>query len=342
MTGKGLALEEIVARLGGSLRGDGRLNVNGVGALASAGPDELSFLANPRYRMQLDTTRAGCVILRDQDAKACPTACIVTEDPYVYYARAAQLIVPAIPTRPGIHPEATVGASARVDPGAWIGPRAVVGEGAIIEAGAFVGPGCILDEDVEIGAHTRLLAGVTVLARARIGSGCTIHPGVVIGGDGFGIAWDGEIWIKVPQLGSVRIGDNVEIGANTTIDRGAIEDTIIEEGVKLDNLIQVGHNVRIGAHTVIAACTGISGTTTIGSKCQIGGQVGFAGHLTIADGTIVTGKTFVNHSIHRAGRYSGALPMEESERWRMNSARFSFLNELARRIARVERKIKED
>lgn len=341
MTEDGVLIDNIVATLGGVLKGDGTRRLRGVGALATAEGDALSFLANVRYRHQLPNTRAGCVILEERDAPECPVTCIITNDPYVYYARAAALIVPHMPVHSGVHPDATVALSAEVDDGAWIGPRAVIGAGAKIGAESFVGPGCVIGDGVEIGAGTRLLANVTVLAKARIGSECILHPGVVVGGDGFGIAWDGAGWVKVPQLGSVVIGDHVEIGANTTIDRGAIEDTVIESGVKLDNLIQIGHNVLIGADTVIAACTGVSGTTRIGARCQIGGQVGFAGHLTIADGTVITGKTFVNHSIHEAGRYSGALPMDESDRWRRNSARFAFLNELARRVMRLERRNKE-
>lgn len=323
------------------MSGDGEHRVRGVGALATASGDQLSFLANPRYRGNLATTQAGCVVLREEDADACRVARIVTSDPYTYYARAAAMIVPNAPGAPGIHPDSTVAASAEVDAGAWVGPRAVVGAGAKVGPRAFVGSGCVLGDGVEIGAGTRLWANVTVLAGARIGRDCIVHPGVVIGGDGFGIAWDGNQWIKVPQLGSVIIGDKVEIGSNTTIDRGAIEDTVIESGVKLDNLIQIGHNVRIGADTVIAACTGVSGTTVIGARCQIAGQVGIAGHLTIADGTVITGKTFVNHSIHEAGRYSGALPMDKSSRWHRNSARFAFLNELARRVMQLESARKE-
>lgn len=332
---------EIVAKLGGELSGDRRKRVEGVGALATAGPGELSFLANTGYRNRLATTRAGCVVLRREDAKNCGTAHIVTSDPYLYYARAARIIVPPPPLRAGVHRKASVAAGAQIHRTACVGAQAVVETGARIGPDVYIGPGCVVGEAVQIGSGTRLSANVTVLAHARIGMNCLIHPGVVIGGDGFGIAWGGREWVKVPQLGSVVIGDDVEIGANTTIDRGTIEDTVIGDGVKLDNLIQIGHNVRIGAQTAIAACTGISGTTTVGARCMIGGQVGIAGHLVIADGTIITGKTFVNHSIRKTGRFSGALPMDESGRWRRNSARFAMLDELARRIARLERDGKE-
>lgn len=338
MREEGIRLGDIVARFGGELHGDPERRVRRVGTLDSAGPDALSFLANPRYRSRLAGTRAGCVVLGARDAEACPVQAIVADDPYIYYARAATLFAPAPVARAGIHPEASVDAGAEVHPDAWIGACAVVAAGARVSEGSFVGPGCVLGEGVEIGERSRLVANVTVLAGAHIGRDCLLHPGVVIGADGFGIAWDGERWLKVPQLGSVRIGDRVEIGANTAVDRGAIGDTVIEEGAKLDNLIQIGHNVRIGAHTVMAGCTGVSGSATIGARCQIGGQVGVAGHISIADDTVITGKTVVNHSIHEpGGRYSGAMPMDESRSWQRNSARFRSLDELTRRVMRLER-----
>ncbi len=341
MSREGITAQELVDRLGGALRGKGETLLRRVGVLDTAGPDALSFLANPRYRSRLPATRAGCVVLAAGDAEQCPVPAIVTENPYAYYAQAAALVVPPEPVHPGVHPDATVHPHAQVDTESWVGPRAVIEPGARVAAGAAIGPGCIIGSGVQIGAGTRLSAGVTVLAAARLGRNCLVHPGVVIGGDGFGIALDGGRWIKVPQLGSVLIGDDVEIGANTAIDRGAIDDTVIGDGVKLDNLIQIGHNVRIGAHTVIAGCTGISGSTSIGSRCMIGGQVGIAGHLTIADGTIITGKTLVSHSIREPGQYSGALPMDESGRWRRNSARFRALDGLAKRIMRLERANKD-
>lgn len=337
-----MSLGELVDRLGGKLQGAPEIRVNAVGTLAEAGPQALSFLSNPHYRSQLSSTTAGCVVLGAADAAQCPVAAIVADDPYVYYARAAALIAPPPAVAPGLHPSAVVDASARIDPSAWIGPRAIVGADAVVAAGASIGPGCILGDQVHIGTDSRLSAGVTVIAGARIGNRCLLHPGVVIGGDGFGIAHDGERWIKVPQLGSVEIGDDVEIGANTAIDRGAIENTIIEDGVKLDNLIQVGHNVRIGAHTVIAGCTGISGSARIGARCMIAGQVGIAGHISIADDTVITGKCVVSHTIKMpGGQYSGALPMEETRKWRRNSARFRNLDELARRVMQLERQSKD-
>ncbi|MGH8161554.1 MAG: UDP-3-O-(3-hydroxymyristoyl)glucosamine N-acyltransferase [Gammaproteobacteria bacterium] len=342
MTQSGLQLGDLVARLGGRLEGDPGLEVRGVAALGTAAQGMLTFLANSRYRSQLATTRASCVILTESDLAVCPVAAIVADDPYVYYARAAFLLAPAEPVVAGVHPDASISSNAEIAAGAWVGACATVGDHVRIGEGAFIGPGCVLGDGVAIGARSRLVANVTVIAASRIGADCVIHPGVVIGGDGFGIAWDGECWLKIPQLGSVRIGDQVEIGSNTAIDRGAIEDTVIETGVKLDNLIQIGHNVHIGAHTVMAGCTGVSGSAKIGARCQIGGQVGVAGHISIADDTIVTGKCVVNHSIHEpGGRYSGALPMDESRRWQKNSARFRALDKMARRLARLERMNKD-
>lgn len=342
MSGKGISLGELVERLGGTLEGPPDARVTGVGTLAASGSGALSFLSNPHYRSQLPSTRAGCVVLRAEDAEQCPVPAIVADDPYLYYARAASLIVPAGPVAPGLHPSAVVDASARIDQSAWVGPQAVVGAGADIGPGVSIGPGCVLGEGVRIGAGSRLSANVTVIAGARIGCRCVLHPGVVIGGDGFGIARERERWIKVPQLGSVEIGDDVEIGANTAIDRGAIENTVIGDGVKLDNLIQVGHNVHIGAHTVIAGCTGISGSARIGARCMIAGQVGIAGHISIADDTLIMGKSVVSHSIAKpGGHFSGALPMQESRKWRRNSARFKNLDDLVRRVARLERQSKD-
>lgn len=338
MAETGMRLGDIVAQLGGRLDGDPDARIETIATLGEAQPGTLSFLANPRYRSSLARTRATCVILGESDAGQCPAATIVTDDPYVYYARAAALLTSTTSGQSGRHPDATIAADAEVAASAWIGAQAVIGSGARIGEDVFVGPGCVVGEGVEIGRGSRLSANVTVIAAARVGAGCVFHPGVVIGGDGFGIAWDGERWLKVPQVGSVEIGDAVEIGANTAVDRGAIENTVIEAGVKLDNLIQIGHNVHIGRHTVIAGCVGVSGSAVIGSHCQIGGQVGVAGHISIADRTVVTGKTVVSHSIREpGGRYSGALPLDESRRWQRNSARFRSLDKMARRLIRLER-----
>ena len=255
-----LTLREIVARLGGEALGEVAAPLTGVATLESAGPADITFLANPRYRSKLASTRAGAVILSpgDRDAAAIPR--IVSDNPYAYYAHAVALFHPPAAVRPGVHPLAQVDAAARVDAGAEIGAFVVVGPGATIARGASVGPHGVIGAGVAIGEGTRLNARVTIYDGCSVGARCVLHSGVVIGADGFGMARDAGRWVKIPQVGSVRIGDDVEIGANTTIDRGALDDTVIEDGVKLDNQIQIAHNCVIGAHTVIAGCTGISGS----------------------------------------------------------------------------------
>jgi UDP-3-O-[3-hydroxymyristoyl] glucosamine N-acyltransferase len=332
-----LSLGELAIRHGLELRGDPEARVERVGTLQSAGPDAVSFLANPRYRKYLATTRAGAVVLEAELAAQCSTAVLVSRNPYASYARIAADLHPQAEFVPGIRPGALVDPSAEVAAGACIAPGAVVEAGARIGPGAYVGPNCVIGAGADIGPGCRLVASVTICHGVRLGARVLVHPGAVIGADGFGLAREPEGWIKVPQLGSVTIGDDVEIGANTTIDRGAIDDTVIEEGVKLDNQIQVAHNVRIGAHTVVAGCTGISGSTTIGRNCMIAGAVGIGGHLEIADGTVITGLTMVSHSIREGGVYSGALPLDEARQWRRNAARFRQLDSLAKRLARLER-----
>jgi len=329
------SLGELAVRFGCTLRGDPDLRVTHVATLEHADPQAVTFLANPRYRRFLAQTRAGAVVLDEKSAAECPVAALIAKNPYALYARIAAVLHPAPAAFPGRHPSAVIDPGATIDPSASIGALAVVGARARIGARCSVGPGCVLLEDVNLGADTRLVANVTLCDFVVVGERCLMHPGVVIGGDGFGLApSDGE-WLKVPQIGGVRIGDDVEIGANTTIDRGAIDDTIIENGVKLDNQIQIGHNVRIGAHTAIAGCTGISGSTTIGARCMIAGQVGVAGHLTICDDVVVTGRTFVNSSIRKPGYYSGGITADEASRFRKNAARFHRLDELARQVRKL-------
>lgn len=337
-----LCLGEIATRFGCRLVGDPDATVERVATLRSAGPGTLSFLANPKYRRYLTDTRAGAVLLAEDAAGSCPTNALIAEDPYATYALVAQLLHPDPPAQPGVHPAAWCSPEARVDPMASVGPGAVVEAGAVIEARAVIGANCVVERDARIGADTRLHAHATVCHGVRLGQRVVVHPGAVIGADGFGYAWDRERWLKVPQVGSVVVGDDADIGAGTTIDRGAVEDTVIEEGVKLDNQIQVAHNVRIGAHTIIAACSGISGSTTIGKRCLIGGAAGFVGHLSICDDVTITGQTMVNRSITEPGVYSSALPMDEAGRWRKNSARFRRLDDLARTVKRLQKKLGDD
>ncbi len=302
-----------------------------VATLSHAEAGTLSFLANPRYRRQLETTRATAVLLGPQFADACPVAALIDPNPYLAYARIAELLHPQPPLVAGIHPTAVVSSGARIAASASIGPLAVIEDDVDIEARAAVGAGCVVQRGARIGEDSRLTARVTVYGGVRIGRRCLVHAGAVIGADGFGFAADAGTWIKVPQVGGVRIGDDVEIGANTTIDRGAIDDTVVEHGVKLDNQIQVGHNVSIGAHSAIAGCVGISGSTSIGRRCMIGGGVGIAGHLTIADDVVVTGCSLVSASIREAGSYSSGMPAVETRLWRRMVARLRRMDAKERR-----------
>jgi len=337
----GWTLAELARRIGAELTGEGQREVDGVATLERAGPRDLSFLANPRYARLLASTRAGAVVLAPEHRGQCPVPALVTPNPYLGFARIAALLAPPPPSPRGVHPSAQVSPEARVHPEAWVGEGAVVGPGAAVEARAFVGPGCVLEGECVVGEDSRLVARVTVLRGTRIGRRVLVHPGAVLGADGFGFARDGERWVKVPQLGGVVVGDDVEIGANTTIDRGALEDTVIEEGVKLDNQIQVAHNVRIGAHTAIAGCTGIAGSAKIGARCTIGGGVGIVGHTEIADDVHITGMSFVASSIHEPGVYSSGTPLEPNRTWRRNYARFRQLDAMARRLRELEGLLRE-
>jgi len=329
-------LAELAVRFGCELRGDPDTLVDRVAPLQDAGPGAISFLANPRYRRHLATTRASVVVLDAKTAPECPVAALVARNPYATYARIAQVLYPTPPVVPGRDPSAVVEAGAEVDPTAAIGAQAYVARGVRIGARASVGPGSVVLEDAEIGADTRLVARVTLGPGARIGRRCILQPGCVIGADGFGQAPDRDGYVKVPQVGSVVIGDDVEVGSNSTIDRGAIDDTVIGDGVKIDNLVQVGHNVRIGEHTVIAGCVGVSGSVTIGRRCMLGGQVGVAGHLEICDDVALTGRTMVASSILKPGVYSSGLTADDAARFRRNAVRFNQLDELAKRLRRLE------
>ena len=321
------SLGELAVRFGLTLRGEPSLTVRGVATLSRANSGALSFLANSRYRRQLESTQATAVILSAEDAAHCPVAALIDPNPYLAYARIATLLHPETAHEPGVHPSAVVAGGARVASSAGIGPLAVIEEGAQIGERVWVGPGCIVQKGASVGADSTLKARVNLYPGVILGQRCILHAGAVVGADGFGFAPNSGTWVKVPQVGSVRIGDDVEVGANTTIDRGAIDDTVVENGVKLDNQIQVGHNVIIGAHTAIAACTGISGSTVIGQRCMIGGMVGFAGHLTIADDVVVTGCSLVSASIKKPGSYSSGMPTVETRLWRRMVAHLRRLDE---------------
>lgn len=337
----GYSLRDIAEKLGATVHGDGNCRIDHVATLAGAGPGSISFLANRRYRPQLLSTRASAVILEQEFLSSCPVAALVVPNPYLGYAQVATLLSPAQPMRNGIHPTAYVSETATVDPSAWVGPQAVVEDLATVGARSFIGPGCVIDRGATIGDDCILKANVTICHGVRIGDRALLHPGVVIGADGFGIANDGGVWVKVPQIGSVVVANDVEIGANTTIDRGALADTIIEEGVKLDNLIQIGHNVRIGAHTAIAAGVAIGGSATIGKRCTIGGAASVAGHLEIADDVHLTATSAVPNTISEAGLYSSGMPIQDNRSWRRNVVRMRQLDDMAKRLRKLEKKLDE-
>ncbi|MFT3790078.1 MAG: UDP-3-O-(3-hydroxymyristoyl)glucosamine N-acyltransferase [Rudaea sp.] len=331
-------LANLAKRFTLDLRGHGDVRIDGVATLAAADESQLVFLANPRYRGELATTRAAAAILRADDAEHFPRAALVAKDPYVAYAKIAALFERLPASAPGIHPSAIVAPDARIAASASVGPFCVVEAGAAIDDGAVLGPHCHVGHDCHVGAQSRLVARVTLVARVRLGKRVLVHPGAVLGADGFGLACDADHWIKVPQLGGVVVGDDCEIGANTTIDRGALDDTVLEEDVRLDNQIQIAHNVRIGAHTAMAGCSAVAGSAKIGRGCQIGGGAGVLGHLEITDGVTITSMALVTHSIHEPGEYSSGTPIQDNRSWRRNAARFKHLDELNRRVQTLEKK----
>lgn len=333
-----LRLDEIVERLGGQLAGSGDVLVSRVATLDGAGPGDLSFLANPKYRSKLTGTRASAVIVPADAVAECPTAAIVTARPYLYFARVAQWLHAPLKPPAGAHPSAVV--QSVLPDSASVGAHTHVAAGAIIGDGVVIGANCSIGRNCSIGAGSLLHAGVTVYEGCVIGARAIIHSGAVIGADGFGFAREQDgAWLKIPQTGRVVIGDDVEIGANTTIDRGAIDDTVIEDGVKLDNQIQIAHNVRIGAHTAMAGCVGVAGSTCIGRRCTVGGAAMIIGHLTIADDVNISSGTFVMKSIARAGTYSGSVPFLDHADWLKNFSRLRHLEDMADRIRLLEARL---
>ena len=315
--------------------------ISSVATLHNAGPNDISFFTNSRYRQALAATRAGAVILTQEHASICPVTCLTTSNPQLAYSRVAALFAPQFEKSEkstDVHSSACIDEQAQVAADAWIGPYSVVSAGAIIGPGVFIGPHCLVGNGVTIGVGSRLIANVTLCHGVQLGNNVLIHPGAVIGSDGFGLANDRGRWVKIPQLGSVIIGDEVEVGANTTIDRGALEDTVLEQGVKLDNQIQVAHNVHIGAHTAIAGCVGIAGSAHIGRHCTIGGGVGIAGHLKIVDNVHITGMSLVTKSITEPGVYSSGLTVEPNRLWNKISARLRRIDEIARKLAVLEKR----
>lgn len=332
-----LSLGEIAARFGCELHGDPDTVVARVATLANAGPDAISFLANPAYRSVLADTQAGAVLVSAADVDDCPVPALVCADPYLTYARVATLLYPPQRPQPGISEAATVDGSATVPASASVGPGARIDAGVVLGEHVEVGPNSVVERDCVLGEGTRLVANVTLCRGVRLGARCLIHPGAVIGADGFGIARSPEGWVKVPQVGSVTVGDDVEIGANSCVDRGAIEDTVIGDGVRIDNLVQIAHNVRIGDHSALAAMVGIAGSTEVGKRCMFGGASGVVGHAKIADDVILGGRCMVTSDIRKPGMYGSAMPHDEIAVYRRNVARFRQIDKMARRLRQLEK-----
>jgi UDP-3-O-[3-hydroxymyristoyl] glucosamine N-acyltransferase len=332
--------------LSARILGDQRRTVTGVAPLEQAAADHLSFLANPRYRRLAAATRAGALVLSEPDRQALfpdgsPTCVLVVcEAPYAWFAFAAQTLAPRIEPVAGCAASAVVDPTSQVDPSSSIGPLAVIDEGARIGPGVQIGAGCYVGRQVHIGEGSCLHAGVRIYHGCRIGARCLLHSGCVIGADGFGFAPFRGRWVKIPQTGVVQIGDDVEIGAGSTIDRGAMGDTVIEEGVKIDNLVQIGHNCRIGAHAAIAGCVGIAGSATIGRRCQLGGASMIQGHITIADDCVIAGATAITRDIRQPGFYTGIYPFMLNRDWERSAAVLRHLDELRERVRQLEASVR--
>ena len=336
---EGLRLDEIVRRLGGELLGDASVVVNQVGSLEAAIAGQIAFLVGAKYRQQLGETRASAVIVPPQFRDGTTLPRIVHANPYAYYARVVALLNPPKRRPPGIHPSAQV--ASEVPDSARIGENVVVGEGVVIGENVTLYPGCVVGDGVVIGDDTLIYANVVVYERCVIGRRAVIQAGAIIGGDGFGFAKDGERWVKIPQIGRVVIGDDVEVGANTSIDRGALDDTVIGNGVKIDNQIQIAHNVVIGDHAAMAGCVGIAGSTRIGRRCTIGGAGMIVGHLDLADDVHISAGTMVTKSIRQPGQYTSVFPLESHQEWLHNAAQIKRLARLAERVAELEKKLEQ-
>jgi UDP-3-O-[3-hydroxymyristoyl] glucosamine N-acyltransferase len=334
-----IRLAELAVRYGCELHGDPDLEVVSVGTLADARAGNISFLANPGYKKFLTETQATAVILNKSAAEDCKVACLVTDNPYAVYAGIAAELHPQPALMPGIHPQATIGEGASVPDSCEISSGVVIGRDVRLGERVYIGPNCVIGDGSLIGSDARLIANVSIYHDVHLGERCMVHAGTVIGSDGFGIAQSAQGWLKVPQLGGVRVGDDVEIGATCTIDRGAIENTEIGAGVKLDNQVHIAHNVVIGEHTAIAGQCGISGSSQIGARCVMGGQVAISGHLLIADDVFLMGRSIVTKSISKPGTYSSVLTVEEAGKWRKLAARFNRLESMAAKLKVLERRL---
>jgi UDP-3-O-[3-hydroxymyristoyl] glucosamine N-acyltransferase len=332
-------LSQLQTRLGGDILGDGGILLDAVASLDRAGPGHLSFVVGTKHLAGAAASKAGALIVSAQlaDKLDCPR--LVVANPLASFAAAVALFNPEAPLRPGIHPSADIHASAQVSPEAEIGPNVAIGANCRIGPGCHIGPGCAIGDDSELGRDCRLYPNVTIYRNSRIGDRVILHGGCVIGSDGFGNAWEGDRWVKIPQIGRVIIGDDVEIGANTTIDRGALDDTIIGNGARIDNLVQIAHNCTVGEHTAIAGCAGIAGSTKIGRRCLIGGAAMILGHIEIGDGVTVSGASFIGKSIKTPGVYTSTQPQMPHDEWLKNAAQLRHLAEMRERIRALETKL---
>jgi UDP-3-O-[3-hydroxymyristoyl] glucosamine N-acyltransferase len=336
-----LSLQQIVEQLGGTISGNSETQIHRVGSLAQAQAGAISFFNDTKYTHQLNNTAASAVIISPAHAALTDLPNIITDNPYVYFAKVSQLLNPIYQADKGIHASAVIAASTGVPPSTSIGANAVIEVNVTLGNNVTIGAGCVIERNTSIGDNTILETNVTVKHGTQIGKNCHLFSGCVIGNDGFGYAEaldsnQGKYWVKIPQVGRVMIQDNVDIGANTTIDRGAIDDTVIEEGVKLDNLIQIAHNCRIGAHTVIAGCTGIAGSAVIGKHCKIGGAAMILGHLSIADNVTISPGSMIMRSISKAGTYTALMPSQAHEDWLKTAANIRHLSQLADKIKTLE------
>jgi UDP-3-O-[3-hydroxymyristoyl] glucosamine N-acyltransferase len=334
-----ILLADLAVRYGCELHGDPDTEIFAVGTLEEAGAGAITFLANPGYRKFLAETKASAVILSEDMAAECPVACLIAADPYLSYALIAAELHPAPDLKVGVHPAAVVSDTAVIPASCEVAAGAVIADGVTLGERVYVGPNCVIGENSVIGDDSRLAANVSVYQACQIGNRCVLHSAVVIGADGFGIAKSDQGWVKVPQVGAVVLGDDVEIGAGTTIDCGAIGNTVIGNGVKLDNLVMIGHNVRVGDHTAMAGQSGVSGSTTIGARCVIAGKVGVAGHLEIVDDVYVLAGTGVSNDIKQAGMYASTLTAEPVAKWRRIAARLKNLDQLAKRLVALEKRV---
>jgi len=332
-----VTLGELATRFGCELIGDPDVVVDNLASLASANERSLTFLSSDAYRPLLAGTRAAAVIVKPADAETCPAAALLDENPYACYARMAPVVRPEPSFAPGRHASAAIADDAVVAASAHIAAHAVVDSGSDVGENVYIGPGCVVGPDCVVGDDARLIANVTLVRRVRIGRRSIIHPGAVIGSDGFGNAQTPDGWIKVPQYGGVIIGDDVEIGANTTVDCGALDDTIIQDGVRIDNLCMIAHNVHVGAHTAMAAMSGIAGSAVIGKRCIFGGQAGSAGHVTICDDVVITAQGSVTKDITKPGVYASIFPSEPAGEWSRKVGYFRRLDSLNARVRKLEK-----